>query len=42
MNGPEIFKQSVVDALKKWKFQPIIIDGRPAKVTGSLNFNFTL
>lgn len=42
VNGPEILKQSVLDVIKKWKFQPVIIDGTPARVRGSLNFNFTL
>lgn len=40
--GPLQLQQAAIEAARRWKFNPTEIDGRPVRVTGYLNFNFTL
>lgn len=40
ISGDPILAESAADALKKWKFKPFIRDGKPAKVTTKLPFDF--
>jgi TonB family protein len=40
-DGPQLLRQAAVDAARKWKFKPTVIDGKPARVMGFINFNFT-
>lgn len=40
--GPQQLQQAAIDAARRWKFNPTEIDGKPVRVTGYLNFNFTL
>lgn len=40
--GPQHLQQAAIEAARRWKFNQTVIDGRPVRVTGYLNFNFTL
>jgi TonB family protein len=40
-DGPPLLRQAAVDAARKWKFKPTIIEGKPARVLGFIVFNFT-
>ncbi|HEX8775997.1 MAG TPA: TonB family protein [Pyrinomonadaceae bacterium] len=41
-DGPQLLRQAAVDAARKWKFKPTVIDGKPTRVMGFINFNFAL
>jgi len=38
--GPVLLRQAAQDALKQWKFQPVMVDGKPARATGYVDFGF--
>jgi protein TonB len=41
-DGPLQLQQAAVEAARRWKFNPTLVDGQPVRVTGYLNFNFAL
>lgn len=41
-SGPVILQPAARDAIMKWRFKPIIQDGRAVRATGFINFNFSL
>jgi TonB family protein len=40
--GPQQLQPAAIEAARRWKFNQTVIDGQPVRVTGYLNFNFTL
>lgn len=39
--GPMLLRKAAEEALRKWKFQPTMVEGKPVKATGYVDFNFT-
>ena len=39
--GPMMLRQAAQEALRQWKFQPVIVDGKPVKATGYVDFGFS-
>lgn len=39
--GPMLLRQAAQDALRQWKFQPFVVDGKPMKATGYVDFGFS-
>lgn len=42
VSGHPLLRPATVEAAKKAKFNPTVIDGKPVKITGLLIYNFTL
>jgi TonB family protein len=42
LSGPGILRQGAVDAAYRARFSPTKLSGQPVKVTGQINYNFTL
>lgn len=39
--GPMLLRQAAQDALRQWKFQPVLVDGKPVRATGYVDFGFS-
>ena len=42
VSGPVLLQGSAKDAIRKWKFRPVMVEGQAVKATGFVNFNFSL
>jgi TonB family protein len=40
--GPMLLRQAAEDAARQWLFQVISVEGRPTRLSGYIDFNFTL
>jgi TonB family protein len=40
--GPLQLQQAASEAARRWKFNPMVINGQPVRITGYLSFNFAL
>ena len=41
-DGPAQLQQAAIEAARRWKFHPTVIDGQRVRVSGYLSFNFSL
>ncbi len=41
-NGHALLQAAAKDAIKRWKFRPVMVDGQPVRAAGFVNFNFAL
>jgi len=39
-DGPPLLKQAAEDAAKGWKFTPIVVEGKPVRMSGYIDFSF--
>jgi len=39
--GPMLFRQSAQDAVRQWKFQPVMVDGKAVRAAGYVDFSFS-
>jgi len=42
ISGNPVLTRPASDALKHWKFTPVVVDGKPAKALAPININFKL
>lgn len=41
-SGPTMLQQAAMEAARRWKFRPTVVEGQPVRVVGFINFNFTM
>jgi TonB family protein len=39
-DGPQLLKQTAEDAARGWKFTPIVVEGKPVRMSGYVDFSF--
>ena len=42
ISGPELLRDAAVEAARKARFSPTLLSGQPAKVSGTITYNFVL
>ena len=40
--GPILLRSAAEDAVRQWSFQVVSIEGRPTRLSGYIDFNFSL
>jgi len=40
ISGPALLARSAEDALRHWRFKPIMVDGKPTQVESKVSMNF--
>jgi TonB family protein len=41
VEGPVVLRQAAVDAVRQWKFAPMIVDGKQVRMAGYIDFGFS-
>jgi TonB family protein len=41
ISGPELLRQSAMDAVGRWKYKPYLLNGEPTEVETTINVNYT-
>ena len=41
VQGSPVLAESAVDAVKRWRYQPFVLDGKPVKNSVRINVDFT-
>jgi len=41
-SGPEMLRQSALDAVHQWKYKPYLLNGNPVEVKTTINIIYTL
>ena len=39
--GPVLLRQAAQDAVRQWKFRPVVVDGKPVRAAGYIDFGFS-
>jgi len=39
--GPMLLRQAAQDAVRQWKFRPVVVDGKPVRAAGYIDFGFS-
>jgi len=42
VQGPAQLQQAAIEAARRWKFNPTVVNGSPVRVSGYISFNFAL
>jgi TonB family protein len=42
IDGPQLFKQASADAILRWKYQPILVNGEPVRAISTVILSFTI
>jgi Gram-negative bacterial TonB protein C-terminal len=42
ISGPKALRDVSIEAARKWRFKPLVLENRPAKAQGVLTFSFSL
>jgi protein TonB len=41
VEGPLLLRQAAQDAVRQWKFKPTLLEGKPVRVAGFIDFGFS-
>jgi TonB family protein len=41
ISGPELLRQSAIDAVGRWRYKPYLLNGEPTEVETTINVNYT-